>query len=83
MAKGIDWTAARSQMIVGDTEAGAAQLAADTGDGIEQAGVACWLRLLAERAAPSYSPGPTGNSIGGTGLDAYGEPLPPERSDSA
>lgn len=48
---GIDWTAARSQMIEGDAEAGAAQLAADRGDGAEHASVACWLRLLADRAS--------------------------------
>jgi len=76
---GIDWTAARSQLIAGDAEAGAAQLAADTGDGIEAAGVACWLRLLAERAPPSYTPWPTGYREGGTGLDAYRRPLPPAR----
>lgn len=50
--QGIDWSSARSQMIEGDAEAGAAQLAADTGDGREIAGVALWLRLLAERAGP-------------------------------
>lgn len=51
IAEGIDWTAARSQMIDGDAEAGAAQLAADSGDGRETAGVALWLRLLAAGAA--------------------------------
>lgn len=51
IANGIDWTAARSQMIEGDAEAGAAQLAADRGDGAEHASVACWLRLLADRAS--------------------------------
>lgn len=79
VANGIDWTAARSQLIAGDAQAGAAQLAADTGDGIEAAGVACWLRLLAERATPTYTPWPTGYREGGTGLDAYGRPLPPAR----
>ena len=79
VAKGIDWTAARSQLIAGDAQAGAAQLAADTGDGIEAAGVACWLRLLAERATPTYTPWPSGYREGGTGLDAYGRPLPPTR----
>mgnify|MGYP000715206377 CR=1 FL=1 len=75
-AHGIDWTAARSQMIEGDAEAGAAQLAADTGDGIEHAGVACWLHLLAERAPPACTPWPTGYREGATGLDTYGRPLP-------
>lgn len=74
---GIDWTAARSQMIPGDAEAGAEQLAADTGDGIERAGVACWMRLLAERATPAPESWPTGYRASGTGLDAYGQPLPP------
>jgi len=73
---GIDWTAARSQMIEGDAEAGAAQLAADAGDGIEAAGVACWLRLLADRAPPTYTPWPTGCRNGATGLDTYGRSLP-------
>jgi len=49
-------------MIDGDAQAGADRLAADTGDGIELAGVACWLRLLADRApkSPSFArlPGP-------------------------
>ncbi len=53
---GIDWHAAHSQMIDGDAQAGAAQLDADTGDGIELAGVACWLRLLADRAPKPPSP---------------------------
>jgi hypothetical protein len=74
-ANGIDWTAARSQMILGDAEAGAAQLAADTGDGVECAGVACWLHLLAERETPAHEPWPTGYRTRGTGLDAYGQPL--------
>jgi hypothetical protein len=77
---GIDWPSACSQMIPGDAEAGAAQLSADTGDGIEHAGVACWLRLLAERAPPPYEAWPTGYRAGGTGLDAYGRPLPPARA---
>lgn len=51
-AYAINWPAARSQMIDGDAEAGAAQLAADEGDGIELAGVVLWLRLLAGRASP-------------------------------
>lgn len=50
LAEGLAWLAAHSQMVAGDVEAGAAQLAADSGDGIEAAGVACWLRLLASRA---------------------------------
>lgn len=49
-AKGIDWLAARSEMIPGDAEAGAAQLAADIGDGVELASVHCWLQLLEARA---------------------------------
>lgn len=79
-SQGIDWPVANSLMIPGDAEAGAAQLVADTGDGIEAAGVACWLRLLAERAPPTYTPWPTGYREGGTGLDAYGRPLPPARA---
>ena len=79
-SQGIDWTAARSQMIEGDAEAGAAQLAADMGDGIEHAGVACWLRLLAERAPPTYDAWPTGYREGGTGLDTYGRSLPLARA---
>ncbi len=55
-AYAIDWRAARSQMIDGDAEAGAAQLAADEGDGIELAGVVMWLRLLAGRALPAANP---------------------------
>lgn len=55
-ANGIDWQAAHSQMIDGDAQAGAAQLDADTGDGIELAGVAYWLRLLADRARRSPAP---------------------------
>lgn len=78
-ANGIDWRAARSQMVEGDAEAGAAQLAADNGDGIEQASVACWLRLLAERAPPVHEAWPKGYRTSGTGLDAYGQPLPPAR----
>lgn len=76
-SRGIDWTAARSQMIPGDAEAGAEQLAADTGDGIERAGVACWLRLLVERATPDCVPWPAGYRTRGTRLDAYRQPLPP------
>lgn len=49
-ARGLDWMVARSQMIDGDVEVGAEQLAADSGDGKEQASVACWLWLLIERA---------------------------------
>lgn len=47
---GIDWRAARSEMIDGDAEAGARQLTADSGDGVEVASVNCWLRLLEARA---------------------------------
>ena len=54
-AYAIDWPAARSQMIDGDAEAGAAQLAADKGDGIEVAGVVLWLQLLAGRAPAGVS----------------------------
>jgi hypothetical protein len=79
-SQGIDWPAAHSQMVEGDTQAGAAQLAADTGDGIEHAGVACWLRLLAERPTPAYEAWPTGCGTHGTGLDAYGRSLPPARA---
>lgn len=78
-AQGIDWPAARSQMIEGDAEAGGAQLAADTGDGVEQAGVACWLRLLARRAPPVHEAWPKRYRTSGRGLDAYGRPLPPAR----
>lgn len=53
---GIDWTASHSQMMEGDAEAGAMQLAADTGDGIESASVLTWLRLLADRAPPAREP---------------------------
>lgn len=78
--RGIDWTAAYSQMIEGDVEAGGAQLAADSGDGVERSSVACWMRLLAERATPAYEPRPNGYRANGTGLDAYGRPLPPARA---
>ena len=47
---GIDWRAARSEMIDGDAETGARQLTADSGDGVEVASVNCWLRLLEARA---------------------------------
>lgn len=79
-SQGIDWPVAHSLMIPGDAEAGAAQFAAVVGDGIAHAGVACWLRLLAERATPAYGAWPTGYREGGTGLDAYGRPLPPARA---
>lgn len=48
--RGIDWPAARSQMIDGDAEAALRQLDADTGDGLEHAGVVAWLCILAARA---------------------------------
>lgn len=79
-SQGIDWPAARSQMVEGDSQAGAAQLAADTGDGIEHAGVACWLRLLAERPTPAYETWPTGRGTHGTRFGAHGRPLPPARA---
>lgn len=78
-ANGIDWTAARSQMIDGDAEPGAAQLALDLGDGIEHAYVANWLRLLASRAPPAYLAWPSGYRTGGTGLETHGKPLPAAR----
>jgi hypothetical protein len=78
-ANGIDWTAARSQLIDGDAEPGAAQLALDLGDGIEQACVANWLRLLASRAPPACLAWPSGYRTSGTGLDTHGKPLPAAR----
>ncbi len=47
---GIDWRAARSEMIDGDAETGARQLTADLGDAVEVPSVNCWLRLLEARA---------------------------------
>lgn len=48
--RGIDWQAARSQMIDGDAEAAVRQWQADSGDGVEHAGVLAWLFILAARA---------------------------------
>lgn len=72
----INWRGARSQMIDGDAEAGAEQLAADEGDGVELASVIMWLRLLAGRAPPAEDPPHNGP---GPGLDSYGRPLPKAR----
>lgn len=47
---GINWEAARSQMIDGDAKAGMQQLHSDNGDGVEARGVATWLAILADRA---------------------------------
>lgn len=49
LARGIDFTAARAQMVDGDAEAAMRQLDADTGDGLEHAGVVAWLCILAAR----------------------------------
>ena len=78
IANGINWPAARSRMVEGDAEAGAEQLAADT-DGAEHASVLCWLRLLADGATSPDEPA-KGHERHGTGLDAYGRPLPPARA---
>lgn len=56
-ANGIDWHAARSQMIDGDTEAAMVQLEHDTEDGVELRCVVLWLRLLAERGVTNGGAG--------------------------